>query len=89
MLKLNDNEYLFDENDINLIDILENGNRIEVIEVIGNNITNLGKLSNKEIYNFIKKEADNLVKDSSPSMHTQVIYESSTPTQDEIDDFCS
>ena len=56
MLKLNDNEYLFDENDINLIDILENGNRIEVIEVIGNNITNLGKLSNKEIYNFIKKE---------------------------------
>ena len=87
MLKLNDNEYLFDENDINLIDILKNGNRIEVVEVIGNNITNLGKLSSKEIYNFIKKEADKFVKDGSPSVYS-VVYDVAVPTQDEIDDFC-
>ena len=61
------------------------GDRIEMIEIEGNNITHLGQITNEEIYEFIKSQADKFIKKHKIIDHIP----EKNATEEDIDDFCS
>jgi hypothetical protein len=94
LLKLDNKD--FNDNITNIIDNIglnffkdaRQDARIEVIEIDGDHITNLGKISNLEVYNFIKKEADKFAAKSNIKIFENKNYESEVFTEKDVDDFC-
>ena len=84
--KLENKEFSIDfDKDIEKINILPDHISIEILEINGNDLEYLGPISNKEIYEFIKKESDKFCKKYN---YKEPVPEKNA-TQEDIDDFCS
>jgi len=83
LFKINSNEN--NHNEVNLINILPNNLRIEIIEIEGNDIKNLGLVPNTEIYDLIKKGSYEYLK-KYPEINT---IPEKNATKEDIDDWCS
>lgn len=82
----------FQLNDMDLesvIDSIIDGKKsIERVEINGNIIKNLGKVSNKEIYDYFKKESDKFIRSIRSPYYEPSNLELRDSTPEEIDDFC-
>jgi len=81
--KLDNKEELSFERKLELADPIVKG--IEIVEVNGNSIENLGNITNKEVYDFIKPKADKFKAKHKITDDAEIPLRDSTP--EEIDDF--
>jgi len=75
--------------DINYVNIFTNGRRIEIVEIDDkdSSIKNLGVISNKEYYDFLKNKSDKFIIKNKIS--DEEIIPEKTATEEDIDDWCS
>lgn len=85
--KLDNKDFQLNDSDYESINMLGFGERIDILEIDGNNITFLGKVSNKELYDHLNKESDKFLRKN--KFYTETKTEIKDATPEDIDDFCS